>query len=159
VPVTFAGTDFREVKKDEIDFSGFEFGDNADFSGCKWRGVEFEAKEIPIVFKPGRACFTGAIFGHRGRFNAVFGGGASFERAKFGHWTNIAFACDTDHDRHGIVARSAGLLPPNHYLSVAILYLFLHRPNWNKDAAVGKTVVIPTARELDSLGIPNRQQT
>ena len=46
-----------------------------------------------------------------------------------------------DHDRHGIVARSVGLLPPNHYLSVAILYLFQHRPNWNKDAAVGKTVV------------------
>jgi phosphoglucomutase len=54
---------------------------------------------------------------------------------------DIAFACDTDHDRHGIVARSVGLLPPNHYLSVAILYLFQHRPNWNKDAAVGKTVV------------------
>jgi phosphoglucomutase len=54
---------------------------------------------------------------------------------------DIAFACDTDHDRHGIVARSVGLLPPNHYLSVAILYLFQHRPNWNKDAAAGKTVV------------------
>jgi phosphoglucomutase len=54
---------------------------------------------------------------------------------------DIAFACDTDHDRHGIVTRSTGLLPPNHYLSVAILYLFQHRPNWNKDAAVGKTVV------------------
>jgi phosphoglucomutase len=54
---------------------------------------------------------------------------------------DIAFACDTDHDRHGIVTRSAGLLPPNHYLSVAIFYLFQHRPNWSKDAAVGKTVV------------------
>jgi phosphoglucomutase len=54
---------------------------------------------------------------------------------------DIAFACDTDHDRHGIVTRSAGLLPPNHYLSVAIDYLFLHRPEWRKDAAVGKTVV------------------
>src|SRR5512142_2773207 len=53
----------------------------------------------------------------------------------------ISFACDTDHDRHGIVARSAGLLPPNHYLSVAIFYLFQHRPNWRKEAAVGKTVV------------------
>src|SRR5271157_5123058 len=53
----------------------------------------------------------------------------------------IAFACDTDHDRHGIVTRSAGLLPPNHYLSVAIFYLFQHRPKWGKDAAVGKTVV------------------
>ena len=54
---------------------------------------------------------------------------------------DIAFACDTDHDRHGIVTRKAGLLPPNHYLSVAIFYLFQHRPKWNKAAAVGKTVV------------------
>ncbi|SOD22515.1 phosphoglucomutase (alpha-D-glucose-1,6-bisphosphate-dependent) [Nitrosomonas ureae] len=54
---------------------------------------------------------------------------------------DIAFACDTDHDRHGIVTKNAGLLPPNHYLSVAIFYLFQHRPNWNKDAAIGKTVV------------------
>jgi phosphoglucomutase len=54
---------------------------------------------------------------------------------------DIACACDTDHDRHGIVARSAGLLPPNHYLAVAIDYLFQHRPQWSKQAAVGKTVV------------------
>jgi phosphoglucomutase len=53
----------------------------------------------------------------------------------------IAFACDTDHDRHGIVTRSAGLLPPNHYLSVAIFYLFQHRPKWRREAAVGKTLV------------------
>jgi phosphoglucomutase len=53
----------------------------------------------------------------------------------------IAFGCDTDHDRHGIVTRSAGLLPPNHYLTVAISYLFQHRPKWGKAAAVGKTVV------------------
>jgi phosphoglucomutase len=54
---------------------------------------------------------------------------------------DIAFACDTDHDRHGIVTRSAGLMPPNHYLSVAIYYLFQHRPKWRKETAVGKTVV------------------
>jgi phosphoglucomutase len=54
---------------------------------------------------------------------------------------DIAFACDTDHDRHGIVTKSAGLLPPNHYLSVAIFYLFQHRPKWRAEAAVGKTVV------------------
>ena len=54
---------------------------------------------------------------------------------------DIAFACDTDHDRHGVVTRSAGLLQSNHYLSVAIDYLFRHRPGWRKDAAVGKTVV------------------
>ncbi len=53
----------------------------------------------------------------------------------------IAWACDTDHDRHGIVTQNAGLLPPNHYLSVAIYYLFQHRPKWRKVAAVGKTVV------------------
>lgn len=54
---------------------------------------------------------------------------------------DIAFACDTDHDRHGIVTRGAGLLPPNHYLSVAIFYLFQHRPQWRPAAAVGKTLV------------------
>jgi phosphoglucomutase len=54
---------------------------------------------------------------------------------------DIAFACDTDHDRHGIVTRSAGLLPPNHYLAVAIHYLFQHRSKWQHTAAVGKTVV------------------
>lgn len=53
----------------------------------------------------------------------------------------IAFACDTDHDRHGIVTKSSGLMQPNHFLSVAIYYLFQHRPNWKKEAAVGKTVV------------------
>jgi phosphoglucomutase len=54
---------------------------------------------------------------------------------------DIAFACDTDHDRHGIVTKGAGLLAPNHYLSVVIFYLFQHRPKWREDAAVGKTVV------------------
>ena len=53
----------------------------------------------------------------------------------------IAFACDTDHDRHGIVTRSTGLLPPNHYLAVAIFYLFQRRPKWGEEAAVGKRVV------------------
>jgi phosphoglucomutase len=54
---------------------------------------------------------------------------------------DIAFACDTDHDRHGIVTKSAGLLPPNHYLSAAIFCLLQHRPKWRKEAAVGKTLV------------------
>ena len=54
---------------------------------------------------------------------------------------DIAFACDTDHDRHGIVTAQAGLLAPNHYLSVAIDYLFAQRPQWGAHAAVGKTVV------------------
>ena len=54
---------------------------------------------------------------------------------------DLAFACDTDHDRHGIVTKTGGLLPPNHYLSAAIFYLFQHRPRWRPDAGVGKTVV------------------
>ena len=54
---------------------------------------------------------------------------------------DIAFACDTDHDRHGVVARSTGLLPPNHYLAVSAYYLYQNRPNWGKEVAVGKTVV------------------
>jgi phosphoglucomutase len=54
---------------------------------------------------------------------------------------DVAVACDTDHDRHGIVTKSAGLMPPNHYLSVCIHYLFCHRDSWRQDAAVGKTVV------------------
>ena len=54
---------------------------------------------------------------------------------------DIAFACDTDHDRHGIVTPTAGLLPPNHYLAVAIDYLFQHRPQWRATLSIGKTVV------------------
>lgn len=54
---------------------------------------------------------------------------------------DLSFACDPDHDQHGIVTRSTGLLPPNHYLAAAIDYLFQHRPKWGKDAAIGKTVV------------------
>ena len=54
---------------------------------------------------------------------------------------DIAFGADPDADRHGIVTRSAGLLNPNHYLSVAIWYLFQNRPGWRGDAAVGKTLV------------------
>ena len=54
---------------------------------------------------------------------------------------DVAWACDPDHDRHGIVAKSSGLLNPNHYLAVAISYLFTHRPGWPATAAVGKTVV------------------
>lgn len=54
---------------------------------------------------------------------------------------DVAFACDTDHDRHGIVTREAGLLPPNHYLTVLVDYLYAHRPKWPAHAAVGKTIV------------------
>src|SRR5262249_19014223 len=54
---------------------------------------------------------------------------------------DVAWACDTDHDRHGIVSRSSGLLNPNHFLAVAISYLFTHRLGWPAHASVGKTVV------------------
>ena len=62
---------------------------------------------------------------------------------------DIAFACDTDHDRHGIVTKSEGLLPPNHYLCAAIFYLFQNRPKWPTAAAVGKTVV--SSRMIDRI--------
>jgi len=57
------------------------------------------------------------------------------------HRFDIAFACDTDHDRHGIVTPSAGLLPANHAMSVMIDYLFQHRPQWASRCVVGKTIV------------------
>jgi phosphoglucomutase len=66
----------------------------------------------------------------------------------------VAFANDTDSDRHGIVTPSAGLMNPNHYLSVAILYLLAHRPHWPAQAAIGKTVVSSSMidRVVDKLG-------
>lgn len=54
---------------------------------------------------------------------------------------DIAFASDTDHDRHGIVTKGSGLLPPNHYLSVCVHYLFSNRESWRKNVVVGKTAV------------------
>jgi phosphoglucomutase len=54
---------------------------------------------------------------------------------------DLSFACDTDHDRHGIVTKSEGLLPPNHDLCAAIFYLFQYRPRWPQSAAIGKTIV------------------
>ena len=60
---------------------------------------------------------------------------------------DVAFACDTDHDRHGIVTRSAGLMQPNAYLAVCIDYLFRNRPQWGENAAIGKTVV--SSRMID----------
>jgi phosphoglucomutase len=63
---------------------------------------------------------------------------------------DIAFACDTDHDRHGIVTPSSGLMPPNHYLSVMIDYLFQNRPLWKEDTAIGKTLV--SSQMIDRVG-------
>ncbi|CAN5276527.1 phosphoglucomutase (alpha-D-glucose-1,6-bisphosphate-dependent) [soil metagenome] len=64
---------------------------------------------------------------------------------------DISFACDTDHDRHGIVTKTAGLLNPNQYLAVAVSYLLQNRPQWIKTAAVGKTVV--TTQLIDRIAI------
>ena len=77
VRVTYAGIDFSEAPKDEIDFSWFEFGDNADFSRCRWRG----AHELgaPVTFTRGRASFAGA----------AFGSGANFTGAAFGEWADF----------------------------------------------------------------------
>ncbi|MGI4855121.1 MAG: phosphoglucomutase (alpha-D-glucose-1,6-bisphosphate-dependent) [Janthinobacterium lividum] len=63
---------------------------------------------------------------------------------------DVSWACDTDHDRHGVVAKSVGLLNPNHYLSVAIEYLFANRPGWKADAAIGKTLV--SSSMIDRVG-------
>ncbi|MFM7102087.1 MAG: phosphoglucomutase, alpha-D-glucose phosphate-specific, partial [Verrucomicrobiota bacterium] len=67
---------------------------------------------------------------------------------------DIAWGCDPDADRHGIVTRSAGLLNPNHYLAVAIRYLLTHRPQWPAEAVIGKTVVSSSLidRVVASLG-------
>jgi phosphoglucomutase len=66
---------------------------------------------------------------------------------------DVAWACDTDHDRHGIVACSVGLLNPNHYLAVAISYLFQNRSGWRKDAAIGKTLVSSSLIDRVAAGI------
>ncbi len=100
--VTFAGIDFSEAPRDEIDFSGFEFGNSADFTRCSWRGAEHEKiSEVflsgldPTFHKPGRASFAGTAFGHSANFaGSTFGTNATFTRAAFGWraiFTGVAF--------------------------------------------------------------------
>jgi phosphoglucomutase len=69
---------------------------------------------------------------------------------------DVAMACDTDHDRHGIVTRSRGLLPANHYLAVCIQYLFTHRPEWGQQVAVGKTAVSSSMIDRVAAGLDRR---
>lgn len=69
---------------------------------------------------------------------------------------DLALACDTDADRHGVVTRSAGLLNPNHFLSVAISYLFGHRDGWGAATAVGKTVVSSSMIDRVAAGLGRR---
>jgi hypothetical protein len=84
VRVAFAGIDFSEAPKDQIDFSAFEFGDGADFSGCRWPGINRE--ESFDAFLPGRASFNCAAFGDMANFTgAAFGETASFTHAAFDH--------------------------------------------------------------------------
>lgn len=75
VYATFAGTDFSQAPKDNINFEGFDFGDAADFSRCKWRGVAWaEIRHDPEGFAPGRAFFSHATFNDETNFTgAVFG--------------------------------------------------------------------------------------
>jgi hypothetical protein len=97
--VTFAGIDFSEAPRDQIDFSGFNFCDYADFSRCPWRGAKWaEIKEDSHAFRPGRACFTGTVFGRGANFTgAAFNHGAHFTRAAFGPWANFTVAAFDDH--------------------------------------------------------------
>jgi phosphoglucomutase len=67
---------------------------------------------------------------------------------------DVLWACDTDHDRHGIVTRSSGLLNPNHYLAVAIQYLFTHRPEWADSVGIGKTLVSSSMIDRVAKGLP-----
>src|SRR5579862_8450808 len=69
---------------------------------------------------------------------------------------DVAFGCDTDHDRHGVVTRSAGLMNPNHYLSAAIWFLFQNRPGWPADAAVGKTLVSSSMIDRVAASLPRK---
>ncbi len=69
---------------------------------------------------------------------------------------DVAFANDADHDRHGIVTPAAGLMDPNHYLAVAISYLFTHRPGWSPEAAVGKTAVSSAIIDRVTKGLGRR---
>jgi hypothetical protein len=93
VRVTFAGVDFSVAPTDQIDFAGFEFGDQADFSGCKW-GVE---KGLNVPFAPGRARFAGAAFGIGANLiGATFGDQANFTGATFGAWAAFCSAAFGD---------------------------------------------------------------
>ena len=66
---------------------------------------------------------------------------------------DVAWGCDTDHDRHGIVTRSTGLLNPNHYLAVCIQYLFTHRPEWSEKVGIGKTLVSSSMIDRVAMGL------
>ena len=69
---------------------------------------------------------------------------------------DVAWACDTDHDRHGVVTRSSGLLNPNHYLAVCIQYLFTHRPEWSVNVGIGKTLVSSSMIDRVATGLNRR---
>ena len=99
VQVTFAGVDFSEKPRDQIDFSGFEFGDGADFFECIWLSAEWEEiRENTEVFVPGRALFVGATFGDGAQFTgAKFGDGANFTGVTFDAGASFVVAAFGDH--------------------------------------------------------------
>ena len=69
---------------------------------------------------------------------------------------DVAFACDTDADRHGVVAKSGGLLPSNHYLAAMVYYLLQHRPHWRKDISIGKTLVSSSIIDRVAAGLGSK---
>jgi uncharacterized protein YjbI with pentapeptide repeats len=90
VRVNFRGIDFSQARRDEIDFSGFEFRDHADFSECKWRGGELQEIEEHEAFVPGRAWFAGAALGHETKFTgANFGDQAQFHLRDIPSWRRL----------------------------------------------------------------------
>jgi hypothetical protein len=88
--VTFAAVDFS-APRDKIDFSGFEFGDAANFLDCKWRGIKWAEIENDLkAFKPGRASFANTVFGKGCKFEgAILGDCANFEGAVFGDIASV----------------------------------------------------------------------
>ncbi|MGA9486963.1 MAG: pentapeptide repeat-containing protein, partial [Methylocella sp.] len=96
VRVTFAGIDFSEPPRDKIDFSGFEFGNDGDFSQCKWRGGWGRAGDILQMgnrFSSGQAFFKGAAFGRAASFvGATFGSDANFTGTAFGDSAIFTYA-------------------------------------------------------------------
>jgi uncharacterized protein YjbI with pentapeptide repeats len=91
VRVTFEGIDFSQAPRDQINFEGFEFGDGANFSLCKWRGVVWaEIANDPKAFRPGRANFIRSNFGIGATFNgAAFGDFSNFECTTFGDYASF----------------------------------------------------------------------
>ncbi len=117
-PLGGAGVHYWGVIRDTYKLDLTVVSEEVD-STFRFMSVDWDGK---IRMDPSSSCAMQRLIGLKDKFD-------------------IAFACDTDHDRHGIVAKSVGLLPANHYLAAMIYYLFQNRPDWRSASAVGKTVV------------------